>query len=111
MPAASQPRLCRSKTITRLWNSTGPGTDREIRLEDFLGRWYGNKERCFGRSAVRRIDMDGMVTVPVCRDAVIVIPGIMGSELVDAETGDVLWGLSPRSYLRFWTSGDGLERL
>ena len=44
-------------------------------------------------------------------DAVIVIPGIMGSELVDAETGDVLWGLSPRSYVRFWTSGTGLERL
>src|SRR5260370_35861469 len=55
--------------------------------------------------------MGGMVTAPVCRDAVIVIPGIMGSELVDAETGDVLWGLSPRTYLRFWTSGGGLERL
>ena len=55
--------------------------------------------------------MGGMVTTPVCRDAVIVIPGIMGSELVDAETGDVLWGLSPRSYLRFWTSRGGLERL
>ena len=55
--------------------------------------------------------MGGVVTAPVCRDAVIVIPGIMGSELVDAETGDVLWGLSPRSYLRFWTSGGGLERL
>jgi hypothetical protein len=55
--------------------------------------------------------MDGMVTAPVCRDAVIVIPGIMGSELVDAEAGDVLWGLSPRSYLRFWTSRGGLERL
>lgn len=55
--------------------------------------------------------MDGVVTGPVCRDAVIVIPGIMGSELVDAEAGDVLWGLSPRSYLRMWTSGTGLERL
>ena len=55
--------------------------------------------------------MGGMVAAPVCRDAVIVIPGIMGSELVDAETGDVLWGLSPRSYLRFWTSRGGLERL
>jgi hypothetical protein len=55
--------------------------------------------------------MDGMVAGPVCRDAVIVIPGIMGSELIDSETGEVLWGLSPRSYLRFWTSGAGLERL
>ena len=34
--------------------------------------------------------MGEMVTAPVCRDAVMVIPGIMGSELVDAETGDVL---------------------
>ena len=48
---------------------------------------------------------------PACRDAVIVIPGIMGSELVDAEAGEVLWGLSPRSYLRFWTSSTALERL
>jgi pimeloyl-ACP methyl ester carboxylesterase len=55
--------------------------------------------------------MGGMVAAPVCRDAVIVIPGIMGSELVDAETGDVLWGLSPRSYLRLWTGRGGLERL
>jgi pimeloyl-ACP methyl ester carboxylesterase len=55
--------------------------------------------------------MGGVVTAPVCRDAVIVIPGIMGSELVDVETGDVLWGLSPRSYLRLWTSGAGLKRL
>jgi pimeloyl-ACP methyl ester carboxylesterase len=55
--------------------------------------------------------MGGTVDTPVCRDAVIVIPGIMGSELVDAETGDVLWGLSPRSYLRLWASGKGLERL
>ena len=55
--------------------------------------------------------MGGTVAAPLCRDAVIVIPGIMGSELIDTETGSVLWGLSPRSYLRFWTSGDGLDRL
>lgn len=55
--------------------------------------------------------MGGIAAKPVCRDAVIVIPGIMGSELVDTYAGDVLWGLSPRSYLRFWTSGTGLARL
>jgi hypothetical protein len=55
--------------------------------------------------------MGGTVAVPVCRDAVFVIPGIMGSELIDTETGDVLWGLSPRSYLRFWAGGDGLKCL
>src|SRR5690348_10037311 len=65
----------------------------------------------FSRSVVRRIDMAGAVTEPVCRDAVILIPGIMGSELADTETGDVLWGLSPRSYLRLWTSEYGLGRL
>jgi Lecithin:cholesterol acyltransferase len=51
------------------------------------------------------------VAAPVCRDAVFVIPGIMGSELTDTETGDVLWGLSPRGYLRFWAGDDGLKRL
>ena len=55
--------------------------------------------------------MSGAGAVPVCRDAVIVIPGIMGSELVDVETGDMLWGLSPRNYLRFWMSDDGSARL
>jgi hypothetical protein len=55
--------------------------------------------------------MGEMPTAPVCRDAVIVIPGIMGSQLVDVETGDVLWGLSSLGYLRFWASGDGLGRL
>ena len=38
-------------------------------------------------------------------DAVILIPGIMGSELVEAESGRVLWGLaSPRWYVSVWTS-------
>jgi pimeloyl-ACP methyl ester carboxylesterase len=53
----------------------------------------------------------GGVTAPICRDAVIMIPGIMGSELVDSATGDVLWGLSPRSYLRFWANRYGFDRL
>lgn len=55
--------------------------------------------------------MSTAVAGPLCSDAVIVIPGIMGSELVDTETGDVLWGLSPRSYIRLWTSDAGLRRL
>lgn len=47
-----------------------------------------------------------------CTDAVIVLPGIMGSELVDAGTGDVLWGLSdPRWYVSAWTTGEALRRL
>lgn len=48
---------------------------------------------------------------PVCADAVIVIPGIMGSELVDAGDGTVLWGFSAKSYASFWTGGSSWERL
>ncbi|NMO53417.1 hypothetical protein HH310_19780 [Actinoplanes sp. TBRC 11911] len=49
--------------------------------------------------------------LPLCRDAVLVLPGIMGSELVDVESGDILWGLSPKMYARFWTSAEGIRRL
>jgi hypothetical protein len=46
------------------------------------------------------------------RDAVVVVPGIMGSELADAATGQLLWGLSdPRWYLSAWTSGASLRAL
>ncbi|MFF3710864.1 lipase/acyltransferase domain-containing protein [Streptomyces phaeochromogenes] len=45
-------------------------------------------------------------------DAVLVLPGIMGSELRDRESGDVLWGpLDPRWYLDAWTTGRALGRL
>jgi pimeloyl-ACP methyl ester carboxylesterase len=43
---------------------------------------------------------------------VIVLPGIMGSELVDAKTRKVLWGLAdPRWYASAWTSGAALRAL
>jgi hypothetical protein len=49
---------------------------------------------------------------PRTGDAVIVIPGIMGSELVDADSERVLWGMSDlRWYVKAWTSGDSLVRL
>lgn len=38
------------------------------------------------------------------RDAVMVIPGIMGSELEDSE-GHLLWGTSPRALGRMWMTG------
>ncbi|MFE1443614.1 esterase/lipase family protein [Streptomyces sp. NPDC058739] len=48
----------------------------------------------------------------VCRDAVVVLPGIMGSELVEASTGRVLWGLADvRWYVDAWTTGDSLAAL
>lgn len=48
----------------------------------------------------------------VSRDAVIVIPGIMGSSLADVESGDVLWGLDDASWwVSAWTTGRALKRL
>jgi hypothetical protein len=49
---------------------------------------------------------------PRCTDAVIVLPGLMGSELVDTASNEVLWGLSdPRWYVSAWTGGRSLRRL
>ncbi|WP_225826531.1 lipase/acyltransferase domain-containing protein [Streptomyces naphthomycinicus] len=49
---------------------------------------------------------------PRTGDAVILIPGIMGSELVDSTTGRTLWGLSdPRWYVSAWTTGTSLAAL
>jgi pimeloyl-ACP methyl ester carboxylesterase len=46
------------------------------------------------------------------QDAVIVIPGVMGSELIDRASGRVLWGAAdPRWYLQAWTSGSSMEAL
>lgn len=40
------------------------------------------------------------VSTPMTEDAVVVIPGIMGTELVDTHTGKLLWGLRPRLLAR-----------
>ncbi|WP_231631085.1 lipase/acyltransferase domain-containing protein, partial [Streptomyces clavuligerus] len=46
------------------------------------------------------------------QDAVVVVPGIMGSELYDTEQDRVVWGLSDsRWLLRAWTLPGGLDRL
>ena len=50
-------------------------------------------------------------STPECADAMILVPGIMGSELVDVETRTVLWGLSAKGYASFWTSGSLWEKL
>ncbi|MFE3635373.1 hypothetical protein [Streptomyces sp. NPDC059168] len=48
----------------------------------------------------------------VTQDALVVVPGIMGSELRDAATGKILWGLSgARWLLDAWTSQSGLSAL
>jgi hypothetical protein len=47
-----------------------------------------------------------------CADAVVVLPGIMGSELVEAATGKPLWGLANAGWYReAWFSGASLEAL
>lgn len=49
---------------------------------------------------------------PTTHDAVVVVPGIMGSELVDAASGRTLWGLAdPRWYVSAWTTGESLRAL
>jgi hypothetical protein len=46
------------------------------------------------------------------QDAVIVVPGTMGSELVDVASGRQLWGLrDARWYVQAWTSSAGLQDL
>ncbi|MFG2333358.1 esterase/lipase family protein [Streptomyces sp. NPDC048604] len=45
-------------------------------------------------------------------DAVVVIPGIMGSELVDTESGDVLWGMrTALAYSARWHHKRGMAAL
>jgi hypothetical protein len=45
-------------------------------------------------------------------DAIIVIPGFMGSELADAESGNRLWGLpDARWYVSAWTTGSSIRAL
>jgi pimeloyl-ACP methyl ester carboxylesterase len=51
----------------------------------------------------------GQVAGPRSLDAVLILPGIMGSELHDGD-GSLLWGLSPRALVDAYR-GDLLERL
>lgn len=44
-------------------------------------------------------------------DAIVVLPGIMGSELVEVRSGRVLWGFAPGWYASAWTSGRSLRAL
>lgn len=56
----------------------------------------------------------GLVDRPLIADAVLVVPGIMGTELVDVSGGSpkLLWGLKPGLLSRMWLgSMDVFERL
>ncbi|MFF7635971.1 hypothetical protein ACFZB9_22915 [Kitasatospora sp. NPDC008050] len=48
---------------------------------------------------------------PITSDAVVVVPGIMGTELREAASGRLLWGLSPVRLAAAWTGPLGLEAL
>uniref|UniRef100_UPI002F909250 lipase/acyltransferase domain-containing protein n=1 Tax=Streptomyces virginiae TaxID=1961 RepID=UPI002F909250 len=49
---------------------------------------------------------------PVTHDAVVVVPGIMGSELYDTDRNEVIWGLANSNWLtRAWLTRSGLEPL
>ncbi len=48
---------------------------------------------------------------PRCRDAVIVVPGILGSELIDPSSGEVIWGLEPKALAKTLISGSTFDRL
>ncbi|MFD9097799.1 hypothetical protein [Streptomyces collinus] len=52
------------------------------------------------------------LTPDITHDAVVVVPGIMGSELFDTTTNRVIWGLSKGRWLaKAWLTGDGLTPL
>jgi pimeloyl-ACP methyl ester carboxylesterase len=52
------------------------------------------------------------ISSDVTPDAVVVVPGIMGSTLRDTVTGEVVWGLRPRWYAQAWRpGGPGLSPL
>jgi hypothetical protein len=51
------------------------------------------------------------ILTPACADAVIVLPGIMGSQLVDLDADSIIWGLSAKAYVSLWTSGSLWQKL
>lgn len=52
------------------------------------------------------------VTPSITHDAIVIVPGIMGSELMDTATGDVVWGLADPGWLaRAWLTKSGLHPL
>ncbi|MFF2045514.1 hypothetical protein ACFVVX_34355 [Kitasatospora sp. NPDC058170] len=51
------------------------------------------------------------VAPDISQDAVVVVPGIMGSALRNAHTGEPVWGLSPKLLAGFWSDPDRLRVL
>lgn len=55
--------------------------------------------------------MSVAAAMPTSSDAFVILPGIMGSKLIDTATGKTLWGFSPRVYVDAWLTGHSLEEL
>jgi hypothetical protein len=68
----------------------------------------GEEEEAMAGTQQRPWSPVPLTAADVTRDAVIVIPGIMGSALEDAATGEPLWGLSVNLLARAWSRRDGL---
>lgn len=68
-----------------------------------LSQPYPAAQRPYGRTGV---------SPNATQDAVVVVPGIMGSELYDTERDAVVWGLSNSGWLlKAWTAPGGLRPL
>ncbi|MFC8225526.1 hypothetical protein [Streptomyces sp. NPDC057287] len=64
------------------------------------------------RTPIPQADDEQPLSERVTQDAVVVVPGIMGSTLEDAVTGRHLWGLGGASwYIKAWTHPKGLQEL
>jgi len=57
------------------------------------------------------VPVDSVRLPHVTHDAVVIVPGIMGSRLVETATGTVVWGLDPKVYVDAWLTGGPLRRM
>src|SRR5215212_6507238 len=99
LPAVTSPRSPNSQRAFRSSRS------REQNLADYAAHHMSGDSRGWGNVAAKSCAAEH-------RDAVVVLPGIMGSELVETATGRVLWGISDlRWYGTAWTTGGALAAL
>ncbi|MGW7244238.1 esterase/lipase family protein [Streptomyces sp. NPDC054804] len=64
-----------------------------------------------GRTAAAQWGAEPPTAQDVTHDAVVIVPGIMGSDLLDTASGQIVWGLSARLLRRAWTRRDGMTSL
>ncbi|MGY1583752.1 lipase/acyltransferase domain-containing protein [Streptomyces sp. MN13] len=65
-----------------------------------------------GYPASSSLGVEPLLLPDITHDAVVVVPGIMGSELFDTHSGKVVWGLSNSRWLtRAWLTRSGMTPL